>query len=179
MTSCHHHSHHGPKGELPPIGKGKILFQNCSIFDGVNEALLQGRDVLVEENLISKIVPTGSETFDLAEDGVVLDCEGHTLMPGLIDCHWHSVLSAVSVQEALTKDLAYLGIKAASLAGDTLLRGFTTVRDVGATPFGIKEATDEGIIKGPRLYNTGPFISQTAGHFDYRPATATWTTWPN
>ena len=74
-------------------GKGKIFFKNCNIFDGANKDLLRGRDVLVEKNLISTIVPTASETFDLTEDGVSLDCEGRTHMTGLIDAHWHLALA--------------------------------------------------------------------------------------
>ena len=74
-------------------GKGKILFKNCNIFDAANEDLLRGREVLVEKNLISMIVPTGSETFDLTEDGVSHDCEGRTRKPGLIDAHWHLALA--------------------------------------------------------------------------------------
>ncbi len=48
------------------------------------------------------------------------------------------------------------------------MRGFTTVRDLGGPSFGLKRAIDEGIIAGPRIYPSGAFISQTAGHGDFR-----------
>lgn len=51
----------------------------------------------------------------------------------------------------------------------TLLRGFTTVRDVGGNSFSLKKAIDKGLFKGPRVYPSGPMISQTSGHADFRP----------
>ena len=53
-------------------------------------------------------------------------------------------------------------------ADDTLMRGFTTVRDLGGPSFGIKQAIDQGSIPGPRIYPSGAFISQTGGHGDFR-----------
>lgn len=50
-----------------------------------------------------------------------------------------------------------------------MLRGFTTIRDVGGPSFGLKRAINEGIIKGPRIYPSGAAISQTSGHGDFEP----------
>ena len=49
-----------------------------------------------------------------------------------------------------------------------MLRGFTSVRDVGGPSFGVKRAIDEGVIAGPRIYPSGALISQTSGHGDFR-----------
>jgi imidazolonepropionase-like amidohydrolase len=69
---------------------------------------------------------------------------------------------------ALTADPGYLHLVAGRNAEATLLRGFTTVRDVGGPTFGLKRAIDEGLIHGPRIYPSGGMISQTGGHGDFR-----------
>ena len=48
------------------------------------------------------------------------------------------------------------------------MRGFTVVRDMGGDVFGLKRAIDEERVPGPRIYPSGAFISQTAGHGDFR-----------
>src|SRR4029077_8582266 len=70
--------------------------------------------------------------------------------------------------EALTWDVGYTNLVAAAEATDTLLRGFTTVRDVGGPVFGLKRAIDEGVVPGPRLYPSGAMITVTGGHGDFR-----------
>jgi imidazolonepropionase-like amidohydrolase len=53
-------------------------------------------------------------------------------------------------------------------ATDTLMREFTTVRDLGGPAFGLKRAIDEGIVPGPRIYPSGAMITVTSGHGDFR-----------
>jgi len=102
----------------------------------------------------------------------VIDAKGKTLMPGLIDAHFHISYSQFSVPELMASDIEMYTIKSTIGAEKALLRGFTTVRDMGGTPFSIKKAIDKGMIVGPRLYLSGPPISQTSGHFDARDYTA-------
>lgn len=68
----------------------------------------------------------------------------------------------------LQSDVAYINLYAAKANADALLRGFTTVRDVGGNVFGLKKVTDEGLIDGPRIFPSGGYISQTSGHGDFR-----------
>jgi imidazolonepropionase-like amidohydrolase len=89
-------------------------------------------------------------------------------MPGLIDAHWHSFMAATAMPLLTTANPSYLQIMAARQAEATLMRGFTTVRDMGGPVFGLKRAIDEGAIKGPRIYPSGAMISQTSGHGDFR-----------
>ena len=90
-------------------------------------------------------------------------------MPGLIDNHWHAMLvRARPEKEAITGDVGYTNLLAAAEATDTLMRGFTTVRDLGGPVFGLKRAIDEGIVVGPRIYPSGAMISITGGHGDFR-----------
>jgi imidazolonepropionase-like amidohydrolase len=89
-------------------------------------------------------------------------------MPGLIDAHWHSFMAATAMPLLTTANPSYLHILATRQAEATLMRGFTTVRDMGGPVFGLKRAIDEGAIKGPRIYPSGAMISQTSGHGDFR-----------
>ena len=91
-------------------------------------------------------------------------------MPGLIDNHWHAMLARTTPAEAMG-DPGYNNLVAGEEATDTLMRGFTTVRDVGGPAFGLKRAIDEGIVKGPRIYPSGAMITVTSGHGDFRQLT--------
>ena len=91
-------------------------------------------------------------------------------MPGLIDDHWHAMLVRATPAQALG-DVGYNNLAAGDEATDTLMRGFTTVRDVGGPVFGLKRAIDEGIVKGPRIYPSGAIITVTSGHGDFRQLT--------
>jgi imidazolonepropionase-like amidohydrolase len=68
----------------------------------------------------------------------------------------------------MADDVGYTSLVAAAEATDTLLRGFTTVRDLGGPAFGLKRAIDEGIVVGPRIYPSGAIITVTSGHGDFR-----------
>ncbi|MCA1298487.1 metal-dependent hydrolase family protein [Stappia indica] len=141
-----------------------ILLKNVRIFDGLLAQLTEGRNVLVDGNKIAALPGLGDEVAG-AE---VIDCSGGTLMPGLIDAHWHTILAGISQMTAATADVAYVHLVAAQEAERTVLRGFTTVRDVGGPSFAIKRAINEGRIAGPRIYPSGAMVSQTSGHGDFR-----------
>jgi imidazolonepropionase-like amidohydrolase len=91
-------------------------------------------------------------------------------MPGLIDMHWHTMLVRPSPAAALTDDAGYSNLVAGVEATATLMRGFTTVRDLGGPSFGLKRAIDEGLVVGPRIYPSGAVITVTSGHGDFREA---------
>ncbi len=142
----------------------KTLFTNVNVFDGENEKVINNANVLVEGNLIKQV----STKPISAEGATVIDGKGRTLMPGLIDAHWHTMFNFWPMSKILATNFGYLSIAAASASRDTLLRGFTTVRDAGANVFGVKNAIDAGLAEGPRIYPSGPYISQTSGHGDFR-----------
>lgn len=141
-----------------------ILFENVMVFDGVSPDLSPLTNVLVRDGKIAAISP--DETADAG--ATVIDGEGRTLMPGLIDAHWHTMLIRGTPTNSIEGDVGYNNIAAADEATDTLLRGFTTVRDVGGPSFGLKQAIDEGLIPGPRIYPSGAMITVTSGHGDFR-----------
>lgn len=141
------------------------VFINVRLFDGVSDNLRNGVQVIVEGNKIKAIEPLDS---GLPEDAQIIDGKGGVLMPGLIDAHWHAIMARPSMMTAMTSDFNYIQALAIAEAQATLLRGFTTVRDMGGPVFGLKRAIDEHVTMGPRIYPSGAFISQTGGHGDFR-----------
>ena len=140
-----------------------VLFQNVRIFDGKNGALSPPSNVLVRNNKIEKISAAA-----ITADAQVVSGGGRVLMPGLIDAHWHAMLVRPTPVSALNGDVGYNNLLAAAEATSTLMRGFTTIRDLGGPTFGLKQAIDEGLVAGPRIYPSGAVITITSGHGDFR-----------
>jgi len=155
-----------PLGAQAP-SNAVTVFQNVRVFDGKGGQLSSPSYVLVRGNRIERISPTPIPT-DRRADTIVIDGGGRTLMPGLIDMHWHAMLVRPTPAAAMTADVGYLNLVAGDEATDTLMRGFTTVRDLGGPVFGLKRAIDEGIVAGPRIYPSGAVITVTSGHGDFR-----------
>ena len=140
-----------------------VLFQNVRIFDGKNGALSPPSNVLVRDNRIEKI-----SAATITADAQVINGGGRVLIPGLIDAHWHAMLVRPTPASALANDVGYTNLLAAAEATSTLMRGFTTVRDMGGPAFALKRAIDEGLVAGPRIYPSGAIITITSGHGDFR-----------
>jgi len=148
------------------LARDATLFQNVRIFDGTSAVLSAPSNVLVRGNTIDRI---SLDPIGAAGNSVrVIAAGGRVLMPGLIDAHWHAFMAATPQLLLMTADSSYLHLLAARQAEATLMRGFTTVRDLGGPVFGLKRAIDEGVTLGPRIYPSGAFISQTSGHGDFR-----------
>lgn len=145
------------------------LFNNVRIFDGMAPSLSKPTNVLIRGTVIERISEAPIATDRMATTQVI-DGGGRTLMPGLIDAHWHAMLIRVTPAQSLG-DAGFNNLMAGDEATDTLMRGFTTVRDVGGPVFGLKRAIDEGIVKGPRIYPSGAVITVTSGHGDFRDLT--------
>jgi len=163
------HSHEIPTPPPDPAAApaprdAAILIENVRIFNGESPDLSAPSSVLVRGNTIAQI----SRDKITADGARVIDGGGRTLMPGLIDAHWHSMFVGVPVMVAVTQDAGYLNLVAGVEARKTLMRGFTTVRDLGGAVFGLKAAIDQGVIPGPRIYPSGAMISVTSGHGDFR-----------
>lgn len=146
----------------------RILFTHVDVFDGTAGELLRDANVLVTGELIEAV---SAEPID-AEGARVIDGGGRTMIPGLIDMHWHTAFANIAMMRGLTTDLGYHMLIAAKGSERTLMRGFTTVRDMGGNVFSLKRLIDDGTYFGPRIYPSGPMIGQTSGHSDFRPSTA-------
>lgn len=142
-----------------------LLLTNLRLFDGTALQIREGVDILIEGGRIAALPAAGQGPADAD----VIDCGGRTVIPGLIDAHWHSTLvAAPSPVAGLTSDIGLLHLISGREAGATLMRGFTTVRDVGGPAFGLKLAIDRGVVAGPRIFPSGAMLSQTSGHGDFR-----------
>ena len=141
------------------------LFENVRVFDGSGPELTAPVNVLVRDRLIERISP---ETIEPEPGATVIDGAGGTLMPGLIDAHWHAMLVRPTPAESIHGDIGFNNLIAGAEATDTLMRGFTTVRDMGGPVFGLKQAIDAGVVAGPRIYPSGAMITVTGGHGDFR-----------
>jgi imidazolonepropionase-like amidohydrolase len=152
------------------LASGSVtVFQNVRIFDGRNAALSGPSHVLVRGSRIETI-SAQPIPVDRRADTRIIEGGGRTLMPGLIDNHWHATLIRVTPAQSFG-DVSYNSLLAGAEATDTLMRGFTTVRDMGGPTFGLKAAIDEGIVVGPRIYPSGAVITVTSGHGDFRQLT--------
>lgn len=147
----------------------QTLIVGARIFDGASETLIEGQDVLVQDGLIAEM---GADL--LAPEGAeIIDAGGRVMTPGFIYMHEHIMLQASS-PELLVQDDRYLAILSTITARSYLDRGVTTIRDAAGNSYGLKAAIDTGLVPGPRIYPSGPMISQTSGHADHRfPTTPT------
>jgi len=145
----------------------EVIFENVRIFNGSSDGLSMPSHVLVVGDRIAKISDTKLSGNQLGSRGTVVAGGGRTLMPGLIDAHVHLMMESVSRAVLFTSDIGYITLAAAKAAEKQLLRGFTTVRDMGGASFALKRAIDEGIVVGPRIFPSGAFILQTGGHGDF------------
>lgn len=139
-------------------------FKNFELLDPDAGELRGGHELVVEGGVIKEV---SDKPIKLADAGVV-DCGGRTVMPGLIDSHVHVVLSDVVLRNLESVPLTLMTARAADLMRKMLDRGFTSVRDTGGADWGLKEATDKGLLPGPRLFIAGRAIGPTGGHSDGR-----------
>ena len=140
------------------------LFRHGRIFDGAGEELLEDVEVLVEGSRIVEVsdVPIRSGTAE------VVDLRGRTLMPGLIDAHFHAIAASPDLGAVEHMPPSLIAQHARANLEATLLRGFTTVRDAAGADYGLARAIEAGLIAGPRLFYSGHALSQTGGHGDFR-----------
>ncbi len=140
------------------------LFRHGRIFDGAGEELLDDVEVLVEGSRIAEVsdVPISSGTAE------VVDLRGRTLMPGLIDAHFHAIAASPDLGAVEHMPVSLIAQHSRANLEATLQRGFTTVRDAAGADYGLARAIESGLIAGPRLFYSGHALSQTGGHGDFR-----------
>jgi imidazolonepropionase-like amidohydrolase len=136
----------------------RTVFRGGRIFDGTGADPAPG-DVAVEDG---RIVGVGS---GLDGDDEV-DVANRTILPGLFDCHVHVTISDVDLWRTVQRPFSRQFFEAARNLDATLRTGITTIRDAGGADLGIKEAVEDGLIRGPRMHISIIMLSQTGGHGD-------------
>ena len=140
-----------------------ILIKNARIVDGAQDRPTDPMQIAIEDGRIKEVA--ASVAFDADEQ---LDLNGLTVMPGLIDCHVHTIAASANLGANAAAPSSLIAAKSARLMKNMLMRGFTTVRDLGGADRGLQQAVEEGYFEGPRLVICGKALSQTGGHTDYR-----------
>ena len=144
-----------------------ILIQNSNLLDIEKAEIIEGVNVLIEENKISEL----SDKEIKSSTAMKIDAKGKTLMPGLIDAHVHITATSLDLGSISKNPHSFNVLKSAKLAEAMLMRGFTSVRDCTGADWGFHEAIEKDLIKGPRLFFVGKALGPTGGHGDRRPKT--------
>ncbi len=146
-----------------------VLFENVNLIDGRSDEPLEGVSVLVRGKRIEKV----GKGKDLKKPAgsTVIDGDGRTLMPGLVDCHVHLCFGAEPDPLMLLREpKGLIMVKAVRFLEDYVQAGFTTLRDMGGVDYfdvALKTAVERGMVTGPRLFVSGRMISETGGHGDF------------
>ena len=145
-----------------------IVFEGCRVFDGASAELRENATVVVEDGRIKEVA---DGALGVPADAERVACGGRTLMPGLIDAHFHALLVDLNIPALDDMPASLLHQHARHNLESALRRGFTTVRDAGGADLGLALAVERGLIAGPRILFAGRGLSQTGGHGDMRKQT--------
>ena len=141
-----------------------LFIAHGNVLDVHQLTLQRGASVLVQDGRIAAI---GAQ-LQAPEGAQVIDATGLTVMPGLIDCHVHTVASSFNLGEVAKLPNVFTMLRALPIMRAMLERGFTSVRDAGGADWSLAEAVRTGLIAGPRIFPSGKALSQTGGHTDFR-----------
>jgi imidazolonepropionase-like amidohydrolase len=143
------------------------LFTGGRLLDPEAGVLRDGLDVLVTGDRIAAV----GSSIDAPSDTAEIALGGRTIMPGLIDCHVHVVAETLDLWANMTAPSSLAALRSARVMNEALMRGFTTLRDLGGADHGLVRGVNEGLIVGPRLVICGKGLTTTGGHADLRTRT--------
>jgi len=139
----------------------RTAIENGTVLDTATMEFVGERTVVIDDGIIVDV----TEQYSGSADSVV-DASGAFVVPGLIDAHVHFRLATMDFRLLSRFSEVEFGIRMATLARETVERGFTTVRDLGGDVSGLIRAIDRGVTGGPRIIRAGRMLSQTGGHGD-------------
>jgi imidazolonepropionase-like amidohydrolase len=156
----------------PAEGKGVVALKAARLIDGTGAPAINNAVIIVKENMITAVGDASS--VRVPPDAKVIDLGDVTLLPGFIDAHTHLIGRVLGDPEgdmAVVRDYESFGAILGVLhARDTLLAGFTSVRNVGAQgnfdDMALRKAINEGWTIGPRMETAGHALGMTGGHCD-------------
>jgi len=128
-----------------------LIIENANLLDLAVGETLPATSVRVEGDRIVEVAHDGGR-LDAGDDVSRLDAGGRTLLPGFIDAHVHAAITTMDLAGMARRSPTRIGIEAKVILERMLRRGFTTVRDAGGLDAGLKEATELGLIRGPRIF---------------------------
>jgi imidazolonepropionase-like amidohydrolase len=143
-----------------------IVFRNCTLLDCTGADPAPRSAVVVEGERITHVSKGGEPT--LPRDARAIDCDGRTLLAGLTDAHVHAAIIETDFGKMRRESVATVALRIKDVLEQTLQAGFTTVRDAFGIDWGFAQATERGLVRGPRILFTGSCLSQTGGHGDWR-----------
>ena len=152
---------------LAPLhaGAADIALQCERLFDSRKGQMLGAHTVVVRDGKVAEVRAGRSEIAGVR----TIDLAGHTCSPGWTDLHVHlgSQSSPRSYEEGFRLDDTAFALRGVSYGRKTLMAGFTSVRDLGGevAPH-LRDAINEGLIEGPRIWAAGKSIATTGGHAD-------------
>ena len=151
---------------LPAAARAETLALHCGrLFDAAAGRSLSEQAVVVAEGKVREI-RAGHAAVDGARS---VDLKGHTCSPGWIDLHVHldGESNPQSYSEGFRLNPDFIALRSTVFARRTLDAGFTTVRDLGGeTTLALRDAINQGLVPGPRIYAAGTSIATTGGHAD-------------
>lgn len=141
-----------------------LILENVSLADLHSGELRPQHHIALDGPTIKEV----SDRPIAAQRAERIDLKGRCVLPGLIDAHFHATLTEMNPVNSRDLPPTLMTARAGTLMRNALLRGFTTVRDMGGADWGLRAATAEGALLGPRMYIAGRALSQTGGHGDLR-----------
>jgi len=141
-----------------------IELTNARLLDCIGDSPFEDTHIIIEDGLIKDISKSKRQH---SADVLMINCEGKTVMPGLIDGHSHYAVTTVDMGGVLFEFPFFTALKIKSQLEKIAEAGFTTIRDGGGGHWSHKEAVNNGLISGPRLLVCGPLMSVTGGHGDF------------
>ncbi|GAB3749293.1 metal-dependent hydrolase family protein [Lysobacter olei] len=148
-----------------PAAATTTALQCGDVFDARSGKLTGPRTVVVRDGKVADVLPGGATV----PDARTVDLSGHTCTPGWTDLHVHmaSQSSPQSYSEGFRLDEVDFAFRSVDYAKKTLMAGFTSVRDLGGevAPH-LRDAINQGLVDGPRIWAAGKSIATTGGHAD-------------
>ncbi|ALN64019.1 xaa-Pro dipeptidase, putative [Lysobacter antibioticus] len=154
-----------PAYAAPAAAAEPMALQCGRLFDARSGKLLEARTVVVRDGKVEQVLDGRAE----APGTRTVDLSGHTCTPGWTDLHVHlgDQSSPKSYEEDFRLDPVDFAFRSVGYANKTLMAGFTSVRDLGGevSPH-LRDAINQGLVAGPRVWAAGKSIATTGGHAD-------------